>query len=40
LHGQFPAVLAARIFNFKEEAFFELGAEEKAAVNTAPKVSF
>jgi LemA protein len=37
---QFPAVLIARMFGFKEEVFFELDAAEKAAVNTAPNVSF
>jgi LemA protein len=37
---QFPAVLIARMFGFKEEIFFELDAAEAAAVKTAPKVSF
>lgn len=37
---QFPAVLIARLFGFKEEIFFELGAGEKEAVNTPPKVGF
>ncbi|MDP2205492.1 MAG: LemA family protein [Alphaproteobacteria bacterium] len=37
---QFPAVLIARMFGFKEEVFFEVDAAEKAAVNTAPNVSF
>ena len=38
--AQFPAVLIARMFGFKEEIFFELSAGEKDAVNTAPKVGF
>jgi len=37
---QFPAVLVARIFGFKEEAFFALDPTEQQAANTAPKVSF
>ncbi len=37
---QFPAVLIARMFGFREEIFFELDAGEKEAVKTAPKVGF
>lgn len=37
---QFPAVIIARLFNFKEETFFELDATEQAAVRTAPNVKF
>lgn len=37
---QFPAVLIARIFGFKEEVFFELDIAEKDAVKAAPNVSF
>lgn len=37
---QFPAVLFAKFFGFREEAFFDVDASEKQAVNTAPKVSF
>ena len=37
---QFPAVLIARMFNFKEEIFFELDAGEAEAVKTVPKVGF
>src|SRR5690606_19111671 len=37
---QFPAVLVARIFGFREEIFFELDAAEAAAVKTPPKVTF
>ncbi len=37
---QFPAVLLARIFGFKEEVFFEMGADEKVAAEKAPKVAF
>ncbi|MBI3440803.1 MAG: LemA family protein [Proteobacteria bacterium] len=36
---QFPSVLVARLFGYKEEVFFELGAEAQAA-QTPPKVSF
>jgi LemA protein len=38
--AQFPAVVIARLFGFREEIFFELGADEQAAVRTAPTVSF
>jgi LemA protein len=38
--SQFPAVLIARMFGFREEVFFELDAAEQAAVKTAPSVSF
>ena len=37
---QFPAVLIARLFGFKEEMFFELSDAEKAAVSTPPSVKF
>ena len=37
---QFPALLIARMFSFKEEVFFELDAAEAEAVKTAPNVSF
>lgn len=38
--AQFPAIIVARLFGYREEIFFELGAEEKQAVHTAPKVGF
>lgn len=37
---QFPAVVVARMFGFKDEPFFELDASEKEAVQTPPKVEF
>lgn len=37
---QFPAVLIARAFNFKEETFFELAPDEAQAARQAPKVGF
>ena len=37
---QFPAVIIARLFGFREEIFFEMGAEEKAMANTPPSVKF
>lgn len=37
---QFPANLIAGMFGFKEEAFFEVGAEEAALINKAPNVKF
>ena len=37
---QFPAVLIARMFGFKEEVFFELDAAEAEAVKKAPAVNF
>ena len=37
---QFPAVLLARMFGFKEEVFFEVDAAEKAAISAPPKVDF
>lgn len=37
---QFPAVLIARLFGFKEEVFFELDVAEAAAVKKAPAVNF
>lgn len=37
---QFPAVIVARIFGFREEVFFELDAGEKEAVKSAPSVNF
>lgn len=37
---QFPAVLIANMFNFKEEKFFELDEAEKDLVEKAPDVSF
>lgn len=37
---QFPAVIVARIFGFREEIFFEIDAAEQQLVKTAPKVSF
>lgn len=37
---QFPAVLLARMFNFTEETFFEVSADEQKAVQSAPKVTF
>ncbi len=37
---QFPAVLIASKFGFKEEVFFELAEGEKQAVQQAPKVGF
>ncbi|MBI1216665.1 MAG: LemA family protein [Alphaproteobacteria bacterium] len=37
---QFPAVLLAGPAGWKEEAFFELSADEQKAVQDAPKVNF
>lgn len=37
---QFPANLLAGMFGFREERFFEMSAEETAAVQTPPPVSF
>lgn len=37
---QFPAVIVARMMNFREELFFELEPEEQKAAKTPPKVSF
>jgi LemA protein len=37
---QFPAVLLSGVLGFHEEAFFEVDAAEKQAVQDAPKVSF
>jgi LemA protein len=37
---QFPAVLLAKPLGFKEEAFFEVDADERQAVKDAPKVGF
>lgn len=37
---QFPAVLIARLFAFKEEGFFEVEAAQKQAVQDAPKITF
>lgn len=37
---QFPAVLIAKMFGFKEETFFELDAAESQAVKAAPNVKF
>lgn len=37
---QFPAVLIAKMFGFKEEEFFELEATEAEAVKKAPEISF
>jgi LemA protein len=37
---QFPAVLLAGVAGWKEEPFFEMSEEEKAAASEAPKVSF
>lgn len=37
---QFPAVLIARMFGFKEELFFELSDAEKSDVATPPNVKF
>jgi LemA protein len=37
---QFPAVLIAKTFGFKQEPFFELSAQEQAAASVPPKVSF
>ncbi len=37
---QFPAVLVAKAFGFREESFFELGDAEKQAVQAPPKVNF
>lgn len=36
----FPSNMIAGMFGFKPEQFFELDENEKAAANTAPKVSF
>ena len=37
---QFPAVLLANSFGFNEADFFEVAANERAAVNAAPSVKF
>jgi LemA protein len=37
---QFPAVLFAKSFGFDKKEFFEVAASERAAVNTAPDISF
>lgn len=37
---QFPAVIIANMFGFKEEIFFEMTPEEKTLANEAPKVKF
>lgn len=37
---QFPGVLVARMFGFREDVFFEIDAAEAALAKTAPKVSF
>lgn len=37
---QFPALIVAKMFGFREEIFFELSEPEKAAVSQAPKVGF
>lgn len=37
---QFPSNLLAGIFGFKTEPFFEVGAEEKDAINKPPTVKF
>lgn len=37
---QFPAVLVARVFGFREENFFEMTAEEKALADKPPGVTF
>lgn len=37
---QFPANLIAGMFGFKEEAFFEVGADEAALIQKAPTVKF
>lgn len=38
--AQFPAIIVARLFGYKEEIFFELSSDEQQAVQTAPKVGF
>lgn len=37
---QFPANLIAGMFSFKEEAFFEVSAEESALIQKAPSIQF
>ena len=37
---QFPAVILANSFGFNEADFFEVAANERAAVNAAPSVKF
>ncbi len=37
---QFPSVLVANMFNFKEETFFDLGTAERTNLSEAPKVEF
>lgn len=37
---QFPAVILAKIFSYKEEAFFELDLAEAEAVKKVPEISF
>jgi LemA protein len=38
--SQFPAVLVARLFGFREEAFFEMTEAEKALASAPPAVKF
>ncbi len=37
---QFPGVLIAKSFGFRKEPFFDVGAEQRATLEQAPKVSF
>ena len=37
---QFPTVIIARLFGFREEIFFEMGVEEKAMASAPPSVKF
>ena len=37
---QFPSVLVAKMFGFKQEAFFDVGDDEREKVETAPEVKF
>jgi LemA protein len=37
---QFPSSVIAKLFNFREEAFFEIDDSEKKAAQDAPKVEF
>ncbi len=36
---QFPAVIIARFFQFNEEAFFDVGADNRIMLDTSPKVA-
>jgi LemA protein len=37
---QFPAVLFAGMFGFRQREFFDVGESERAVLDVAPKVAF